>query len=102
LRELLGRFDLGFGKLENSEGPFLGCKLATAVCSLRFQLARLEPVEEEGGRRNLLVVEVRHTGLAEVVQVDHPSLTSVYIYIPLMNITSSAPLLVRILVLKQK
>jgi hypothetical protein len=48
------------------------------------------------------VVEVRHTGLAEVVQVDHPSLTSVYIYIPLMNITSSAPLLVRILVLKQK
>ena len=80
MKELLGRFGLGFGKLESSEGPFLGCKLVTAVCSLRFQLAQLEPVEEEGGRRNLLVVEVRHTGLAEVVLVDHPGLTSVYIY----------------------
>jgi hypothetical protein len=81
--------------LGSSEDPFLGYKLAATVCSLQLQLAQLEPVEEEGDRHSLPVVEVRHTGPAEAVLEDHPDIMLVYIQLS-TNVTSSASLLVRI------
>ena len=77
---LVEQFDLESGSLVGrSSGVLsLGCRLATTVCRLRFQLDQPGLVAKEGRLlRNLLVVEEHHTVLAEAVLEVHPIHVSV-------------------------